>query len=41
MDDNFGKIVAAFVIISAVIFDWPRALAGAVVGYGARRLGYV
>jgi hypothetical protein len=41
MDETFGKIVAALVIVSAVVFDWPRALAGAVVGFGARRLGYV
>lgn len=41
MDDTIGKLVAALVLIAAVIFDWPRALAGLAVGYGARRLGYV
>lgn len=42
MDDNlFGKIIAAVLIISAIIFDWPRALAGAVAGYGSRRMGYL
>ena len=41
MDDTIGKLVAALILISAVIFDWPRALAGLAVGYGARRIGYV
>lgn len=38
--DLVGKIVVALVTIAAVIFDWPRALAGLAVGYAGRRSGY-
>lgn len=40
MDDVFGKIIAAIVVLSAVVFDWPRALAGLAVGYMGRKSGY-
>jgi hypothetical protein len=38
--DLAGKIIVALVAIAAVIFDWPRALAGLAVGYAGRRSGY-
>jgi len=38
--DLVGKIVVALVTIAAVIFDWPRALAGLAAGYAGRRSGY-
>lgn len=35
--DLVTKLVVALVMIGAVVFDWPRALGGFVVGYGAQR----
>lgn len=35
--DLITKAILALVMISAVVFDWPRALAGLVVGYAGRR----
>lgn len=40
MDDIATKLIALAVLIMAVIYDWPRALAGTVVGFVARRTGY-
>lgn len=42
MDDTFGKIIGALAVLAAVIFDWPRAIAGAVYGFFVRRstIGY-
>lgn len=35
--DLITKLVIALVMISAVIFDWPRALGGLIVGYAGQR----
>lgn len=37
MDDTFGKIIGALAVLAMVIFDWPRAVAGAVLGFFVRR----
>lgn len=37
MDFDFTKIIVVIVTIAAVILDWPRALAGLVVGFAGRR----
>lgn len=41
MDSDLAtKVIVALVAIGAVIFDWPRALAGLAVGYAGRRTNY-
>lgn len=35
--DIAAKIIVALVTLAAVVFDWPRALAGLAVGYAGRR----
>lgn len=40
MDDIATRLIALAVLLMAVIYDWPRALAGAGVGVVARRSGY-
>ncbi len=41
MDEDFiGKIMFGLVVLAAVVFDWPRALAGFVVGFAGRRMRY-
>ena len=39
-DDIIAKILVAIVVIGAVIFDWPRALAGFAIGFAGRRMRY-
>ena len=40
MDDAIFKLIAVGAVLLAVVFDWPRALAGLVVGYVGRRSGH-
>lgn len=35
-----AKILAGLAVAAAVVFDWPRAIAGLAVGFAARRVGY-
>jgi hypothetical protein len=35
--DGITRLVIALVMIAAVVFDWPRALAGLAVGYAGQR----
>lgn len=37
MEDTFGKIIGALAVLAMVIFDWPRAAAGALLGFLVRR----
>jgi len=39
-EDLLSKVVVAVLIIAAVVFDWPRALGGALVGLAAWRVGW-
>lgn len=39
MDDILPTIIAVLLVIAAVVFDWPRAVAGLIIGIGARRIG--
>lgn len=38
-EDLIAKVVVAIILIAAVVFDWPRALGGAIVGLAAWRVG--
>ena len=40
MEDAFGKLFGALLVLLAVVFDWPRALAGLLAGFGVRRMGF-
>lgn len=40
MDVDVTKVIAAVIALAAVVLDWPRALAGLLVGYFGRRTGY-
>lgn len=40
MEDAFGKLIAAAAVLLAVIYDWPRAIAGLVAGFAVRRVGF-
>ena len=37
MEDTVGKIIGALAVIAAAIFDWPRAIAGVLLGFFVRR----
>jgi hypothetical protein len=37
MEDSAGKIIGALAVIAAVVFDWPRAIAGVLLGFIVRR----
>ena len=39
-EDIIGKIMFGLVVVAAVVFDWPRALAGSVVGFAGRHMRY-
>lgn len=36
MDQLLPRLLLVVAIVAAVVFDWPRAVAGAVVGFAAR-----
>ncbi len=38
-EDLLAKAIVAVILIAAVVFDWPRALGGALVGLAAWRVG--
>jgi hypothetical protein len=40
MDDAVFKLIAVGAVILAVVFDWPRALAGVAIGVVCRRSDY-
>lgn len=40
MNDMWGKFIAAAAVVLAIIYDWPRAIAGLLAGFGVRRLGF-
>jgi hypothetical protein len=39
-EDLLAKIVVGLILLVAVVFDWPRALGGVLVGLTARRIGW-
>lgn len=39
MDDLLFKLLAGIALIAMLIFDWPRAVAGAALGLVARNFG--
>lgn len=39
MDEILPTVIAIVLVIAAVVYDWPRALAGLIVGVGARQIG--
>lgn len=38
-EDLLAKAVVGLILVAAVVFDWPRALGGALVGLAAWRVG--
>jgi hypothetical protein len=39
MDDLLAKLLGGIALIVMLFFDWPRAVAGAVLGFVARNFG--
>ncbi len=39
MDEILPNIIGFIVLLIIVVFDWPRALAGFIIGVGARQIG--
>ncbi len=39
-EDLLAKVVVGLILVAAVVFDWPRALGGALVGLAAWRVGW-
>ncbi|NOT71728.1 MAG: hypothetical protein HOP09_10735 [Hyphomicrobium sp.] len=40
MEEAVGKIFGVIAIIAAVVFDWPRAIAGVLLGFFVRRSAF-
>jgi hypothetical protein len=38
-EDLLAKIVVGLILLVAVVFDWPRAIGGVLVGLAAQRIG--
>lgn len=39
MDEILPNIIGFLLLLVVVVFDWPRAVAGFVIGIGARQIG--
>lgn len=39
MDEFLPTLIGIVLVIAAVVYDWPRALAGLIIGVGVRRIG--
>lgn len=40
MDEILPTLIGIILLLVAVVFDWPRAIAGLVIGVGARQIGW-